>query len=333
MSGARKHHASAMGIAMKAPGLKPEYIEACRVLSDETMTKACSLLLSENENETDEQAEAEQTQLLELYEKCRLAAAVVEREAPTTTLPSLPVPSRLPAARAGVLARPMSMSKAATKSTMPNRRMSRIAPPPMGKRMMMQRQTSESSMNSINSMNSLDAKHRGHPMNKKMRPARPGSPTANENPASEPPQSALKFLARLNNEKRNSPRNSSPPRKRDPSTSTAATRTDTPGEKSVELSTPSKRRQSGPTQPSRSPSKRSNTSQTPPTCTQPSRKKSSRSPTNEAPPANEDEDEESSKSTSSSEESSGEVIPTTESPTRVQPSRGSRVQPSRASKK
>jgi hypothetical protein len=67
--------------------MSPEYLDALKVLSDETMSTAISLLLRDNDPD---QGKSTSDQLLEIYNKCMQAKEVIDRETP----PDLPFSSR-----------------------------------------------------------------------------------------------------------------------------------------------------------------------------------------------------------------------------------------------
>ena len=88
-------------------GVSAEYLEALKVLSEETMAKACDLLLSERDYQEPEDDDTDQTtknnntavgektksdleQLQDLYQQCRQAAAVVAKEAAAAPPPPQP---------------------------------------------------------------------------------------------------------------------------------------------------------------------------------------------------------------------------------------------------
>jgi hypothetical protein len=65
--------------------MSPEYRDALKVLSDETMRAACRLVLSERDYQPRQEGDtgpSDQEQLLALYAKVKRAAEIVEREAP-----------------------------------------------------------------------------------------------------------------------------------------------------------------------------------------------------------------------------------------------------------
>jgi hypothetical protein len=65
--------------------MSPEYLDALKVLSDETMRAACRLVLSERDfkpREEGDTAPSDREQMLALYAKVKRAAEIVEREAP-----------------------------------------------------------------------------------------------------------------------------------------------------------------------------------------------------------------------------------------------------------
>lgn len=166
--------------SIKTVKVSAEYSEALKVLSESTMKEACMLLQSDDNSDYDK--------LVEMYQKCRTAAAVVIKEAPADT-PFLPTG---PGARALAANRAQAKPLGAKSVLPPARRMARLPPATIGKRGILQRNESEGSMEK-------------RPSVKKPRAAgpsvaapRPKSPVPD---ASRPPPSALNFLAKLNNDK------------------------------------------------------------------------------------------------------------------------------------
>ena len=131
------------GMAAPRFNLKPaaavsvEYLEALKVLSDETMSKACELLLSDRDYQPDGETTTTVTdqrsdldQLHEIYSMCCKSAKIIEREAVATTLPSLPNAS-VPAARSAAVAAARG-GPVVPKSKLSNRRMVRLPAPTKG---------------------------------------------------------------------------------------------------------------------------------------------------------------------------------------------------------
>jgi hypothetical protein len=185
--------------AVKTPVVTAEYAEALKVLNDETMSQACSLLLSEKDYEAEPAAadgkSSDYEELLALYAKCRNAAAVIKREAPAELLsvPTMPAPARAQAKPLGkATVGSKSMNMVGTKNIMipSNRRMARLPASAMGnKRPLLQHETSDSS---------LEAQQQRASNTKKSRMSPPPPP---HREGSAPPPSALNFLAKLNKDK------------------------------------------------------------------------------------------------------------------------------------
>jgi len=175
---------------VKPAAVSAAYGEALKVLSsDETMSQACELLLSERDygKNTATEEKSDREKLLQLYNKCHEAAKVIEREAPVE-LPALPNAPPARAAVARAQAKPLG-KPTATISVMPKRRMARLpAPPPKGKRL--KREESDSS--STKERTSIKKSRLVPPQSKS-----PPPPAIDVN-VSEPPASALHFLKKLN---------------------------------------------------------------------------------------------------------------------------------------
>lgn len=196
-----------LSVKPAATVVSAEYLEALKVLSDETMSNACDLLLSDRDydaaNAAADESKSDSVQLQELYSVCCKAAKVIEKEAVTLTAqPSLPT-AYAPAARSSVAAASRTHHPV-TKTMIPNRRMTRLPIPAGGiskggnssisKRNLLERETSDSSFQSTNS-----TLH-----NKKPRTASHSIPSEANNAMSSallPPLSAMQFLAKLNNDK------------------------------------------------------------------------------------------------------------------------------------
>jgi hypothetical protein len=73
--------------AISSSLLTPDYLDAVKVLSPETMSACCSLVLSNQDDAADN--------LLAMYEKCQKAADIIARDAPTE-FPKPPLPPPLP---------------------------------------------------------------------------------------------------------------------------------------------------------------------------------------------------------------------------------------------
>ena len=118
--------------------LSAEYKEALKLLSEETMLKACDLLLSDRDYKQASSTEkSDLQQLKDLYQQCDKACTIIAEEA--VNLPSMPLlhyglhqpmqrPGMVPSARASVTSKPP-----APKSIIPNRRMTIMARVPPGK--------------------------------------------------------------------------------------------------------------------------------------------------------------------------------------------------------
>ena len=177
----------------KTPPMSAEYLDALKILSEETMSQACALMLSEESN---------QDQLLSLYVKCKNASEVVQREAPIMepppTIPSVPASRSLAANRAQ--AKPLGSKVVPTvgtaaKSIMP-RGMVRMALMSSKRGHAATHEASDGS----SSLNPTDTS-RVLPNPKKPRPQpRSTSPPLNttEGNVKAPPPNALDFLAKLN---------------------------------------------------------------------------------------------------------------------------------------
>jgi hypothetical protein len=124
----------------RPPTISVEYTAALKVLSNETMSQACSLALAAP---TDENYQ----KLLEIYRESSRAANVIQKEAPlemTMKPPGMPLSRGLAGSRAQ--AKPLGKTAATiVKSVVPNRRMARLPPALMNKRLSIQRQGSDSS--------------------------------------------------------------------------------------------------------------------------------------------------------------------------------------------
>jgi hypothetical protein len=160
-----------------------EYLEACKVLSDDTMNQACELLLNTSNNPQDAKE-----QLLQIYQKCVQAASVIETELqnnPTTAAFPLPPVLR---GRTGSL----GMTSATNNSTIPK---IKTVIPPVNRTQRMTHPSDYPHRGSMGSTSSSIHGAKGLPPSKKMRRA-PSPPPA----TSAVPESALQFLAKLNKE-------------------------------------------------------------------------------------------------------------------------------------
>ena len=137
---------------LTAAGVSAEYMEALKLLNEETMSRACDLLLSDRDYKYLDGAESEKSntsstdksdlqQLNDLYQQVDEACTIIAKEAvnlPSISMPLLhghhhhhqPVqrPGMVPSARASV-----TTKAPAPKSMIPNRRMATMARVPPGK--------------------------------------------------------------------------------------------------------------------------------------------------------------------------------------------------------
>lgn len=196
-------------LAMKLPAaaVSTEYLAALKVLSDETMSKACELLLSDRDYEGDiasattaddeQERSTDLEQLQELYRVCCKSAQVIHAEAVAVAaapVPTAPPTAFTPAARGGGTGGPAAV---ATKNMIPNRRMVARAPNNINlgaKRVMLEREKSDSSMSPSAAAAAAASSSHAPPPAKKSRAPRPDSTLA------APPPSAMQFLAKLNND-------------------------------------------------------------------------------------------------------------------------------------
>jgi len=186
-----------------------EYSAAMAVLSEENMSAACALLLSERDYESNQGDDSDQKKLLELFSKCQEACKVIEKRAPAVPMPMLQQQQqqqRGPTAAARSQAIPLKpkvktmiptrrtalASRPSTKKTGPLPPSHAFAPPPARK---MQRETSDSSFASTSSVGS----------GRSAKKARKSPPTLDSQvgggKAKAPPPEARSFLAALNAQK------------------------------------------------------------------------------------------------------------------------------------
>jgi len=179
-----------------APAVSTEYLEALKVLNEETMAKACELLLSDRDYQDPPPETTDLKQLQDMYQQCSKACAVIEKEAatlPTTTLPAVPL--RGPMAQQ----RSSSVTGVPTKHKMPNRRMARLPPPAKAKSSTLKRPPVERQMSDPSMQAAAGAKRPrtgSISLHHKKEAAFPS--TAAE---SNPPPAAMQFLAKLNKDK------------------------------------------------------------------------------------------------------------------------------------
>jgi hypothetical protein len=162
-----------------------EYLEACKVLSDDTMNHACELLLNTSHNPQDAKE-----QLLQIYQKCVQAASVIETELqnnPTTATFPLPPVLRGRTGSLGVASSAISSTVSKIKTVIP----------PVNRTQRMTHPSDYPHRGSMGSTSSNGVK--GLPPSKKMRRA-PSPPPPAAASTSVVPESALQFLAKLNKE-------------------------------------------------------------------------------------------------------------------------------------
>jgi len=180
-----------------APAVSTEYLEALKLLNEETMAKACELLLSDRDYQDPPPETTDLKQLQDMYQQCSKACAVIEKEAatlPTTTLPAVPL--RGPMAQQ----RSSSVTGVPTKHKMPNRRMARLPPPAKVKsslkRPPVERQMSDPSMQAATgAKRPRSGSISLHQQHHKKEAAFSSAAESN------PPPAAMQFLAKLNKDK------------------------------------------------------------------------------------------------------------------------------------
>ena len=162
-----------------AVGVSTEYLEALKVLSDDTMSKACELLLSDRDfvdsntgGDTNKSSgTTDLDQLQELYSICCKSAQVIEKEAvavaaaanqppclpmapaarsmPTTLLPGIARASPGGAGAGVTLVAAKNINNNSNTMMIPNRRIAaRLPVQPVNKRTLLEREKSDSSCNS-----------------------------------------------------------------------------------------------------------------------------------------------------------------------------------------
>lgn len=189
----------------KSPLLSKEYVEACNIMNEETMFKACSLLMNEDVSE-------DSVKLMEIYETCVKAAAVVEKEAivlPTASsmsklcLPPIASGNSMPGVRSanrlGLSQLNRRFPGGVQKAGPPHQQIQRFKMKSQSARSVID--TSEHSSGGESSVTTPQQSRQQH-ANKLLK--RTGSRQFAAPPvakgSSEPPQSALQFLAKLNSQ-------------------------------------------------------------------------------------------------------------------------------------
>lgn len=180
-------------VVKTAVPVSAEYTEAVKVLSPETMAKACSLMVLSDDNDQDGYQ-----QLLEMYGQCRKALEVIKREAPAEAPPPamLHQPTTLSSrALAANRAQAKPLGKPTTTMSIPAGR--RIARMPAKGLQLPQKRGLMPTVGQQQDGSAAAAASGAN--NKKARTDRAHSPTSSEGSA--PPPSALNFLAKLNKDK------------------------------------------------------------------------------------------------------------------------------------
>lgn len=182
-----------------------EYKTALQVLDEETMKKACSLLLSEADYQQggNPNGSSDYEKLLAIFTKCNQAAKIVERHAPSTK------PSDFPSLQNTTIAPPSTFAQTPRSAAAANMKKAAMHPPVPRrvslaqmaartgrmKRPALTRETSDSSAASSASTNSASK----HNSNKKQRTSSSHN-QQQSNDGEAPPQEALDFLQALNNQ-------------------------------------------------------------------------------------------------------------------------------------
>lgn len=216
-----------VGMKRSSPTGSSDLSLSLQTLDEDTMTQACSLLLSERDYQDDSgEGPSDYDKLVTIFVKCRDAAISIERQvsAMPSGMPALPIPSSASATTPSARLAAKKKAQSVLNTMSPPRRMSlaqlaRAGPGPAGvgrgklapvggklapaSRPTLKRETSDSSIASVASVASVGSTS-SRPAAKKQRTQSTHNQTFEQGgrKATAPPPEALNFLQALNSQQK-----------------------------------------------------------------------------------------------------------------------------------